>query len=259
LDVVVVDLNCDVGEGYGAWTIGADRELMSVITSANVACGFHAGDPGIMRATVELARRHRVAVGAHPGYPDRQGFGRRRIDLAPAEIEDAVLYQIGALYAFTRSAGVALTHVKPHGALYNFAARDQAAAEAIARAVRSFSSELILVGLAGSCLVEAAGAAGIPSANEAFVDRAYAPDGSLRSRTLPGAVLTDPQMAIEQAVGIVRDGKVRTPEGSIAMRADTLCLHGDTPGAAQLARAVREGLISAGVRLRSLKDVACRP
>jgi UPF0271 protein len=252
---MVVDLNSDVGEGFGAWSIGADRELMPLITSANIACGFHAGDPDAMRATVDLARRHGVAVGAHPGYPDRQGFGRRRMDLTPAEIESAVLYQIGAIYAFTRAAGVPLAHVKPHGALYNFAARDPAASEAIARAVRSFSAELILVGLAGSLLIKAAEAAGIPHAAEAFVDRAYAPDGSLRPRTLPGAVLTDPQAAVAQAVGIARDGAVRTPEGSIAVHADTLCLHGDTPGAVQLARAVREGLTAAGVQLRPLKDV----
>ena len=252
---MVVDLNSDVGEGYGAWSIGADRELMPLITSANIACGFHAGDPDVMRATVDLARRHGVAVGAHPSYPDRQGFGRRRMDLTPAEIEDAVLYQIGAIYAFARAVGVPLAHVKPHGALYNYAARDPAAAEAIARAVRSFSSELIMVGLAGSLLIEAARAAGVPYAAEAFVDRAYAPDGSLRSRTLPGAVLTDTEAAVAQAVGIVRDGAVRTPEGSIAVHADTLCLHGDTTGAAQFARAVREGLIAAGVQLRPLKDV----
>src|ERR671932_365987 len=153
---------------------------MPLITSANIACGFHAG------------------------YPDRQGFGRRRMELAPAEIESAILYQIGAIYAFARAAGVPLAHVKPHGALYNFAARDPAAAEAIARAVRSFSAELILVGLAGSLLIEAARAAGVPYAAEAFVDRAYAPDGSLRSRTLPGAVLTDPEAAFAQAVGIAR-------------------------------------------------------
>src|SRR5919202_2484625 len=229
---MVVDLNSDMGEGYGAWSIGADRELMPLITSANIACGFHAGDPDVMRATVDLARRYGVAVGAHPGYPDRQGFGRRHMDMAPAEIEDAVLYQIGAIYAFTRAAGVPLAHVKPHGALYNFAARDPAASEAIAREVRSFSAELILVGLAGSLLIEAAKSAGIPYAAEAFVDRAYAADGSLRSRSLPGAVLADPQMVVTQAVGIVRDGTVRTPEGTIAVRADTLCLHGDTPSSA---------------------------
>ncbi len=255
MDAGVIDLNCDMGEGFGGWSIGADAALMPFVTSANIACGFHAGDPEVMRATVELAHRYGVGVGAHPGFPDLQGFGRRYLALSPAEIEAAVCYQIGALYAFTRSCGVALTHVKPHGALYNFAARDRAAADAIVRATRRFSADLILVGLAGSALVEAAVVAGLPRAGEAFVDRAYAPDGSLRDRRLPGALIDDPAAALNQALEIVQHGQVSTPEGDLPLSADTLCLHGDTPGADRIALAVREGLDAAGVRVRALPEV----
>ena len=252
----MIDLNCDVGEGYGRWTVGDDAELLRLVTSANIACGFHAGDPAVMRATVELARRFGVAAGAHPGYPDLQGFGRRTLDLLPAEVEDMVLYQIGALYAFTRVAGVELVHVKPHGALYNRAAEDAATAHAIARAVASFSADLMLVALSGSMLVAAGREHGLAVAQEAFADRAYEPDGSLRSRKLPGAVLDDPQAIVDQAVGIARDRRVRTAEGaSIVVEADTICLHGDTPGAARLAHALREGLAAAGVRIRPLREV----
>ena len=252
----MIDLNCDVGEGYGRWTVGDDAELLRLVTSANIACGFHAGDPVVMRATVEFARRVGVAAGAHPGYPDLQGFGRRTLDLSQAEVEDMVLYQIGALYALTGAAGVELVHVKPHGALYNRAAKDAALAHAIARAVASFSVDLILVGLSGSMLVAAGREHGLAVAQEAFADRAYEPDGSLRSRKLSGAVLDDPQAIVDQAVGIARDRRVRTEEGaSIVVEADTICLHGDTPGAARLARALREGLAAAGVSIQPMREV----
>lgn len=184
----MIDLNCDMGESFGRYALGHDEAIMPFITSANIACGFHAGDPLVMAKTVALAVRHGVAVGAHPGYPDLQGFGRRSMDLSPDEVESIVLYQVGALAGFARAAGAELAHVKPHGALYNQAATDRASAQAIARDVARFSKNLILVGLAGSVLIEAGVEAGLRVANEGFPDRAYNPDGTLTSRRMPGAV-----------------------------------------------------------------------
>ena len=195
---MVIDLNCDMGESFGRYRLGTDADLMAYITSANIACGLHAGDPVIMEGTVRLAQEHGVAAGAHPGFPDLQGFGRRAMQLTPEEAEAFVLYQIGALAAFARASGAELVHVKPHGALYNQAAQDYTMARAIARAIARFSPQLILVGLANSRLMEAGLEAGLPVACEAFVDRAYEADGSLRSRRLPGAVLHDPQQAASQ-------------------------------------------------------------
>jgi UPF0271 protein len=245
-----IDLNSDVGESFGAWSIGDDQRLIPIVTSVNVACGFHAGDPLTIQRTVATAVAHGVAVGAHPGYPDLVGFGRRDIDMTPDELEAALVYQIGAVVAFARAAGSDLRHVKPHGALYNRAAREPALAATIARAVRAVSTELVLVGLAGSELVRAGEEAGLRVASEAFADRAYEPDGALRSRRLPGAILATPEAAAEQAVRIARDGVVATADaGTIAVHADTLCIHGDTPGAVDVARAVREALERAGVRV----------
>jgi 5-oxoprolinase (ATP-hydrolysing) subunit A len=254
----VIDLNCDAGESFGHWTLGDDAALIPHVTSVNIACGFHAGDPAVIRCTVELARHNDVAVGAHPGYPDLPGFGRRAMDLSPQEIEDAVLYQIGAVSAFARAAGVPLTHVKPHGALYNRAARDDVVAGAIARAVVHFGDDLILVGLAGSALISAGRSAGLQVAREGFADRAYEPDGSLRSRTLDGAVLYDTGAIVAQAIKLARDGRVRTTDGELRLEIDTICLHGDTPGAARLAQALRDGLERAGVPVRPLPDVVGR-
>jgi len=217
----------------------------------NIAAGLHAGDPSVIERTVRLAARHGVAVGAHPGYPDLAGFGRRAMDLSPAEIEASVLYQVGAVAAFTTAIGVELRHVKPHGALYNRAARDPAAATAIARAVARFSRSLVLVGLAGSALVAAGRAAGLAVAEEAFSDRGYAADGTLLPRDRPGAVLDDPALAAAQALAVVR-GEVPLPGGGVlAIRADTLCVHGDLPGAAARARAIRGALLAAGVEIRA--------
>lgn len=244
-----IDLNCDLGESFGAWRLGADEALLALITSANIACGLHAGDPPGMRRTVQLARRAGVAVGAHPGYPDLQGFGRREMRLTPDEVEALVLYQIGALAAFATAEGAALAHVKPHGALYNQAARDPALAEAVARAVRAFSRELILVGLAGSALTAAGAAAGLAVAAEGFPDRAYQPDGSLRDRRLPGAVLEDPDAVAAQAVQLAVAG---VAAGSQTWRVDTLCLHGDHPTAVQNARAVRAGLSARHIAVQAL-------
>lgn len=256
----MIDLNADVGESLGTWQLGDDAGLMPFITSANVACGLHAGDPTTLRATVRLASQHGVAVGAHPGYPDLQGFGRRAMELSVDEIEAVVLYQLGAAYAFARATQVELQHVKPHGALYNRAARDMAAAEAIARAIAVFDNRLILVGLAGSALVEAGRQAGLVVAREAFADRAYEPDGMLRSRTLPGAVLTETSDVVRQALAIATMGRVWSVDGEqVELSADTLCLHGDTPGAVAHALAVRAGLEQGGVRLGTLREVLRMP
>ena len=248
-----IDLNSDVGESYGAWSLGDDEALIPLVTSANIACGFHAGDPVVMTRTVRLAVSAGVAIGAHPGYPDLQGFGRREIPMAPDDLEAALIYQIGALAGIAGAAGSQLRHVKPHGALYNRAAVDRSVAEAVAGAVRAYPAHLVLVGLAGSVLLDAGRAAGLPVAAEAFADRAYERDGTLRSRRLPGAVLPSAADAAAQAVSIVRDGHVRTYDGqTVAVRADTLCVHGDTPGAPEYARAVRRALESAGVAVEPL-------
>ena len=252
----MIDLNADVGESFGAWRLGDDAGLMSALSSANIACGWHAGDPATLRTTVDLARRHGVAVGAHPGYPDLQGFGRRAMELSLSDIEDLVLYQLGAAFAFARAAGVELQHVKPHGALYNRAAVDADVASAIARAVAAFDRTLILVGLAGSIAVEAGQRCGLPTAREAFADRGYEPDGTLRSRMLPGAVLTETAAVVRQAIEIATTGRVRSVTGEpVEVGADTICLHGDTPGAVEHARAVRVGLEQAGIAVRPLHEV----
>lgn len=248
-----IDLNADLGESFGAWTLGQDAQLMPLITSANVACGFHAGDPGTMRRTVRLARAHGVAVGAHPGFPDLGGFGRRDMELSPQEVEDLVLYQIGALAAIAQSEGVRLQHVKAHGALYNMACRDEALAEAIAKAVLAFDATLVLFGLPGSALLQAGLDAGLSVAAEAFADRAYHADGSLAPRSEPGSVIHEVDAVVARVVQMVRDETVVTTDGTtLRFEADTLCLHGDTPGAALLAAAVRLGLEDAGVTVASL-------
>lgn len=240
-----IDLNCDMGESFGRWPLGEDREVMQWITSASIACGLHAGDPVVMDSTVALAKAHGVAVGAHPGYPDLQGFGRRVMDLTPEEAEAFTLYQIGALAGFAKAHGVELVHVKPHGALYNQAAKEAKLAAAVARGVRNFSRELILVGLAGSALIAEAEAAGLRLASEGFPDRAYEPDGSLRPRRLPGAVLESIEEICAQAVRLATEGI-----GGQAVH--TLCIHGDHPGAAEHAKAVREALEGAGVMVARL-------
>jgi UPF0271 protein len=245
-----LDLNCDMGESFGAYRIGADADVMASITSANVACGYHGGDPAVMRATVRLARGAGVGVGAHPGLPDLAGFGRREMRVTPQETEDMVLYQIGALAAIAGSEGVRLRHVKAHGALYNMAARDRGLADAVARAVRAFDPSLILFGLPSSELLRAGEAAGLTVASEGFADRAYEPDGSLSPRSRPGSVIHDVDAVVRRAVRMVIEGRVTATDGSdIALRVDTLCTHGDTPGAAELTRALRAGLERAGVTI----------
>lgn len=245
-----IDLNCDLGESFGTWQMGDDEALLPLISSANIACGFHAGDPDIMRRTVALALAHDVAIGAHVSLHDLQGFGRREIPVSAEQAHAITLYQIGALHAFAQAAGTRLTHVKPHGALYNMAARDRSLADAIARAVHQFDPRLLLVGLAGSALIDAARALELPVAAEAFADRRYLADGSLQPRGQVGAVIDDVTQATEQALGIARDGAVQTVDGrQIALHADTLCLHGDGPHAVGLARQLRAGLEAAGLAI----------
>jgi 5-oxoprolinase (ATP-hydrolysing) subunit A len=250
-----IDLNSDLGESFGPWPMGQDEALMASISSANVACGFHAGDPGAMRATIALAREKGVAIGAHPGFPDLVGFGRRELKATPQEVEDLVLYQVAALAGMAAAQGVTLQHVKAHGALYNMACRDRTLADAIAKAVASIDRSLILFGLPGSDLLRAGQAAGLRVAAEVFADRSYDPDGSLTSRQKPGSVIHDTAKVVARAVTMARDKQVVAVDGStIALQADTMCLHGDTPGAAALAKEIRRGLEAAGLRIAALRD-----
>jgi 5-oxoprolinase (ATP-hydrolysing) subunit A len=247
-----VDLNGDVGEGFGAWQLGDDELLLRHVSSVNIACGFHAGDPSIMRRTLILAATHRVAAGAHPGLPDLAGFGRRRIDISAEEIYDGVVYQVGALLGFGRAAGIGIDHVKPHGALYNMAATNAGLAEAIAAAVADVDPGMVLFGLAGSLLLEQGERAGLRTASEVFADRGYEPDGTLTPRGEPGALITDPELAAGRAVRMVLEGRVTTTDGTdIPVRADTICVHGDSPNAAAIAQLLRVRLQRAGVRILS--------
>jgi len=248
-----MDLNADLGESFGRWTLGDDERLVVQITSANIACGFHAGEFRVMEATVAACRRAGVAVGAQPGYPDLLGFGRRPMPYDPDEVESLVRYQIGALEAFCRAHGVEMQHVKPHGALYNQAAADRRLATAIALATAKFSRGLALYGLASSePMAAAAEDAGLRFVPEAFADRRYLGDGSLQPRSEAGSVLDDPEEAAAQAVSIAIDGRVIAADGSrVDLRAESICCHGDTPGAVEIAASVRRSLESAGVTVAS--------
>ena len=252
----LVDLNADMGEGFGPWTMGSDRELAALVTSASLACGFHAGDPSVMAHTVDLCLGRGVSVGAHPGYPDLQGFGRRDLEPGPNDVYGWTLYQVGALEAFLRARGGRLAHVKPHGALYNRAASDASVAREVARAVADFDPGLVVVCPAGSALAAAAADRSLPVAREAFVDRAYRRDGSLAPRTRPGAVLSDPEAVARRAVELCAAGVVPAIDGGeVRVEADTLCLHGDTPGAPAMARAVRAALEGTGISVAPLPRV----
>jgi UPF0271 protein len=243
-----VDLNADVGESFGAYTIGADAALMRSITSSNIAAGFHGGDPTILRQTVRLALSHGVAIGAHPGFPDLAGFGRREMVVASGEAEDFVLYQIAAVAGIAAAEGGRLRHVKPHGALFNMAARDARLAQAIARATAAVDTQLTLYGLPGSELITAGRAAGLRVAAEGFADRAYESDGSLVSRRRPGAVIEDAATIVARAIRMVTDRTVVAVDGTVVpLEVDTICIHGDTPGADRLAAALRSGLEGAGI------------
>jgi 5-oxoprolinase (ATP-hydrolysing) subunit A len=248
-----IDLNCDLGESFGAYTIGMDSEVLPYITSANIACGFHAGDPLVMAKTVQESVKNGVSLGAHPGLPDIMGFGRRVMKITPAEAEAYIVYQTGALAAFAHAAGAELHHVKPHGALYNMAAGDDALAEAVCRGVAAVDRKLILVVLSGSCMQRSAERLGIRYACEVFADRAYTDDGSLVARSKPGAVITDESEVIKRAVRMVKDGIVRTGSGKeIHVQADTICVHGDNPKALEFVRNIRTSFADAQIEVKAL-------
>jgi UPF0271 protein len=248
-----VDLNCDLGESFGAYTMGMDERILPFLTSANIACGFHAGDPGVMYRTVKLALKNKVAIGAHPGLPDLVGFGRRNMEISPREAYEMVIYQIGALYGFVKAAGGRMRHVKPHGALYNMAAKRRDLAEAIAEAIYQVDPELILFGLSGSELVFAGEKIGLITAHEVFADRTYQIDGSLTPRKEPNALITDEQQAVAQVVRMVKEGTVLSQQGQdIAIKADTVCIHGDGAHALEFACKIREFLEKSSITVQAV-------
>ena len=245
-----IDLNSDLGEGYGAWTMGDDAAMLAVVSSANVACGFHAGDPAGILSTLREAAARGVAVGAHVGYPDRVGFGRRPMDVAPADLEADVIYQIGALQGLARAAGTRVSYVKPHGALYNTIAHDARQAAAVIAGVRAVDPSLVLMGLAGAPVLAQARAAGLAVMAEAFADRAYQPDGQLVSRRAAGAVLHDPDLVAARMLRLATEGVIEAVDGSsLRLEAGSICVHGDSPGAVAMARQIRETLVQAGVTI----------
>jgi len=238
-----VDLNSDIGESFGAYTIGMDKEVLQHVTSANIACGWHAGDPLVMEKTVAMALENSVEIGAHPGFPDLMGFGRREMKISPAEAKAYVTYQVGALTAFAAAAGTKLQHVKAHGAFYNMAAKDEKMAKAIAEAVRSVDQNLLLIGLAKGCLIKAGEEAGLRVVNEVFADRAYNRDGTLVARGTPGAMIEDADLAVERIVRMIKENRVDTITGEdIDIQADSICVHGDSPKALEFVQKIRKGL-----------------
>lgn len=248
-----IDLNCDMGESFGRYTLGSDPDLMNEISSANIACGFHAGDPAVMRRTVRMAIEKGVAIGAHPGLPDLEGFGRRRMEVSPEEVFDMVTYQLGALQAFARQEGGIVRHVKPHGALYNMAAADKPLAEAIAAAVHAIDSSIVLFGLSGSELIHAGQQYGLKTAAEVFADRTYQEDGSLTPRSRPGSLIEDPSQAVGQVLQMVKKGTVTTVSGAeIQIQAETVCIHGDGAHALSFAQMLRAALREEKVAVQAL-------
>ena len=250
-NMTALDLNADLGESFGRWVLGDDEAMLDLVTSANIACGFHAGDPLTLHRTVAAAAARGVAIGAQVGYRDLAGFGRRFLDMTPDELTADVLYQIGALDGLARSVGSAVRYVKPHGALYNTIVEHQAQAAAVVEAVRSYGGALPVVGLPGSVFLQLAAAAGLPVVREAFADRAYTAAGTLVSRRLPGALLSDPAVVAARMATLVGTGRIEAISGeSVAVPVDSICVHGDSPGAVEMARAVRGALTGAGVELR---------
>jgi 5-oxoprolinase (ATP-hydrolysing) subunit A len=250
---VRVDLNCDMGESYGSYTIGDDAAIMPFVSSVNIACGFHGGDPSVMRATVRAAAAHHVAIGAHPGLPDLAGFGRREMAVSPQEVYDMTAYQVGALRGVAGAAGVSINHVKPHGALYNMAAVRKPIADAIALAIHDIDSSLILVALSGSCLIDAARAQGLRTASEVFADRNYLANGTLVPRSSPHALVLDVDLAAERAVRMIESRRVTAIDGTdISIVADTVCIHGDGAYAPQFAQRIRAALASAGIAVLAI-------
>ena len=251
-----IDLNCDLGESFGAYTIGMDEEVIPLISSCNIACGYHASDPLVMQNTIALAKEAGIGIGAHPGYPDLMGFGRRNLNVSPAEAGAYVTYQLGALYAFAKSAGVKIRHGKPHGALYNMAGKDYALALAIAKAVKAFDPSLILLGLSGSQSVRAAQDIGLPAAREVFADRAYMPDGSLMPRNLEGAVIHDENEAIRRVIRMIKEHKVTAGDGTdIDIVPDSICVHGDNVKALTFVTQIRSALEAEGIQIAPLSDI----
>ncbi|MFA4647380.1 LamB/YcsF family protein [Pyrococcus kukulkanii] len=251
-----VDLNSDLGESFGRYKLGLDEEVMKYITSANVACGWHAGDPLVMRKTVRLAKENGVEVGAHPGYPDLMGFGRRYMKLTPEEARNYILYQIGALYAFVKAEGLELQHVKPHGALYNAMVKEEDLARAVIEGILDFDKNLILVTLSNSRVAEIAEEMGLKVAHEVFADRAYNPDGTLVPRGRPGAVIHDKEEIAERVISMVRDGGVKAINGEwVELKVDTICVHGDTPKAVEITAYIRKKLEEEGVKIVPLRDI----
>ena len=251
-----IDLNCDLGESFGNYKIGLDDEVIRHISSANVACGFHASDPLVMQKTVALAKENGVCIGAHPGFPDLVGFGRRNMSVSPSEAKALVQYQIGALDAFCKAAGVKLCHVKPHGALYNMAGKDEILAQAVCEGIFEYDSNLILLGLSGSKMIEAGKKIGLRTAHEVFADRAYEADGSLVARSKPGAVITDENLAVLRVVEMVKNGRVTSITGNeIEIKADSICLHGDGVKAVEFAKRIKEELLKNDVEIVPLREL----
>ncbi|MDO4938583.1 MAG: 5-oxoprolinase subunit PxpA [Lachnospiraceae bacterium] len=251
-----VDLNADIGESFGNYTIGMDAEVQKYITSANVACGYHAGDPIVMEKTIALAKENGVAVGAHPGFPDLMGFGRRKMMISPAEAKAYIMYQVGALKAFTDAAGLKMQHVKPHGAFYNMAAVDENLAIAICEGIKAVDPDLIMLGLAGSKHISAAEKVGIRVASEVFADRNYMEDGTLVPRSRSDAKIADPELAITRVIRMVKEGKVEAVTGKdIDIKADSICVHGDNPKAVDFVRTIREKLQAEGIEVVNIAEV----
>ncbi len=251
----LVDLNCDMGESFGAYKMGNDEEILDFVTSANIACGFHAGDPSTMRKTVKLALDKGVGIGAHPGFQDLSGFGRRNLQVTPREAYEIVVYQIGALYGFVKAEGAEMQHVKPHGALFNMAATDPALAEAIAEAVYAVNPQLVLFGLSGSEIVKAGEKIGLRTANEVFSDRTYQTDGTLTSRKEANALITNTDTAIQQVVRMVKEGVVTSTSGTeVPIQADTVCIHGDGIHALDFARRISEKLKTSGIDVKKISE-----
>ena len=251
-----IDINCDLGESYGRYQLGQDQEVLKLITSANIACGFHAGDPKVMYETVKLAHENRVAIGAHPGFPDLNGFGRRKMELSYDEIYQLIIYQLGALEGFARLFGERVTHLKPHGALYNQAAQDNEIARAIVQAIADVDQDIILFGLAGSELIKEGQNKGIKVAQEVFADRTYLKDGSLTPRSREDALIHDSDLAIKRVIKMVKDSKVETVDGEeISIQADTICVHGDNQQALQFVMSLRQGLEREGITIGKVGEI----
>ncbi|MBU3182145.1 LamB/YcsF family protein [Clostridium psychrophilum] len=251
----IIDLNSDVGESFGAYKIGLDKEVLKYVSSANIACGWHAGDPMVMRDTVRYAYKSNVGIGAHPGFLDIMGFGRRNMVVSPGEMKQYTIYQLGALSGFVKSAGAKMQHVKPHGAMYNMAAKDSKLAQAIIEGIWEVDRDLIVLGSSGSEMIKAAKEKGLKAANEVFADRAYNVDGTLVARSLPGAMILDTNIAISRVIRMVTEGKVTAITGEdVNIKADSICVHGDNPEATQFVRLIREELLKAKVEIKPLSE-----